>query len=309
VNPPEIAVVICTHAPNRERLQATLRGLQAQDLPAPRWEALLVDNASPDFPAIAAGSDGAPPNLRRVVEPALGLTHARRRGLRETTAPFVVFVDDDNVLAPNYLSSALAHLHAHSDVGACGGRSLGRFETPPASWQERFLDLLAVRDLGPAPLFSEPPTGKDPLRYPACAPIGAGMVVRRAAIATWLGKPVAFTDRRGRDLTSGGDNDLVLALYAAGWRVAYFPDLWLEHLVPARRLEPRYLGRLNRALQRSWMQVLTAHRANPWPPLGRFGATVRVVRAWVRHRAWAGGAGWVAWQGARGHFEGRVSER
>lgn len=305
---PELAAVLCTHAPQLDRLRAAVAALQAQTLSPERWESVLVDNASPAFPREAFWRDHAPARLRPVIEPVLGLTHARRRGLRETSAPLVVFVDDDNVLAPDYLARALEHFAAHPDLGAAGGRSIGRFERPPAGWQKRFLDLLAVRDLGPEPLFSDPPSGNEPVRYPPCAPIGAGMIVRRTATANWLAQPVIATDRRGGDLASGGDNDLVLAIHTAGWRVAYFPDLALEHLVPAARLDPLYLGRLNRAVQRSWMRVLTHHRANPWPPLGRAGAALRIARAWVRHRAWAGGAGLVAWQGARGHFEGRVAE-
>jgi hypothetical protein len=93
----------------------------------------------------------------------------------------------------------------------------------------------------------------------------------------------------------------------AGWQVAYFPTLSLTHLIPAGRLEPDYLARLNRGIQESWMQVLTRHDANPWPPLTRMGCTLRQLRAWFTHRAWRSPAAHIRWRGACGHFAGRVA--
>src|SRR5208282_5798299 len=118
-----------------------------------------------------------------------------------------------------------------------------------------------------------------------------------------------ISDRRGVDLSSGGDNDIVLCAMREGWQVAYFPQLALTHLIPSSRLEPEYLAMLNRGIQRSWMQVLTRHRANPWPPLTAGGATLRKIKAWFAYRAWSSSASRIRWMGACGHFEGRVAAR
>jgi hypothetical protein len=93
----------------------------------------------------------------------------------------------------------------------------------------------------------------------------------------------------------------------AGWEVAYFPQLTLTHLIPRGRLEPDYLGRLNRGIQQSWMQVLALHHASPWPRLSRTGAQLRKAKAWVAHRAWSSPVARIRWAGACGHFDGRVS--
>jgi hypothetical protein len=92
----------------------------------------------------------------------------------------------------------------------------------------------------------------------------------------------------------------------AGWEVGYFPELSLTHLIPAGRLEPTYLSRLNRGIQKSWMQVLTRHEANPWPPLTPVGAALRKLKVWFSSRAWSSPAARIRWQGACGHFDGRV---
>ncbi|MBI2814108.1 MAG: glycosyltransferase family 2 protein [Opitutae bacterium] len=307
---PRLSVIIPTHNPHVGRLQRTLRALQAQTLPADRWEAVLVDNVSD--PALAATDWAAhgPVNLRLVSEPALGLSHARRRGFLAGTGDFFVLADDDNELAPDYLTETLRLFAAHPKAGLLGGRSRPEFEAPPEPWVREFDGLIACRDLGDAPLISaglrNPATGRND--YPLFAPIGAGLALRRAAAQSWLDRDghAALPDRRGNDLSSSGDNDIVLAAMAAGWEAAYFPSLRLTHLIPAFRTTRDYLGRLNRGIQRSWMRVLTAHAANPWPPLAPWTVPPRRAKAWFTHRAWSSPAAWVRWQGACGHFEGRV---
>ncbi|MBC7365667.1 MAG: glycosyltransferase [Undibacterium sp.] len=308
--PVKLSVVLPTHNPHPGRLHATLLGLSRQTLPVNAWELLVVDNASQ--PAL---TDLSPfpftDQVHIVREPTLGLAHARRAGFRAARGDIVILVDDDNVLAPDYLSHVVRLFAAHPELGVIGGPSRPDFEQPPAEWQHEFFGLLALRDLGPAPLIeslrSHP--GHGAWDYPACAPIGAGMALRRTALTAWLDvvPSACLTDRRGTELTSGGDNDIVLALARAGWAVGYFPELALIHIIPAGRLSPDYLARLNRGIQKSWMQVLTRHSANPWKPIPAWSVPLRELKAWFTCRAWASSAARIRWEGRRGHFAGRVS--
>ena len=301
-----ISVIVCTHNPNPERLRRTLAGLGAQTLPAAEWEIIVVDNASAH--PVDAGGAG---NVRVVREPELGLTYARRRGFGEARGEVGILVDDDNVLAPSYLSTVLELFNRHPRVGVLGGKSGPEFEIPPPEWAREFFDLLALRDLGDRPLWSDglKPSGATINQYPAFAPIGAGMALRRAAWSAWLnsGSASGLSDRRGGELTSGGDNDIVLAAMRKGWEAGYFPELSLVHFIPKGRLEPDYLARLNRGIQKSWMKVLTLHDANPWPAVTRLGAALRKVKAWFAFRAWSSPAARIRWEGACGHFDGRVA--
>ena len=308
-----ISVIVPTHNPPAARLQRTLRALRAQSLPAAEWETILVDNASAPALALADWTAHGPASLRLVAEPAPGLSHARRRGFLRATGEFLILVDDDNELAPDYLAETLRLFAAHPEVGVLGGRSRPEFEQPPEPWVREFDGLIACRDLGDAPLVSaglrNPATGRND--YPMFAPMGAGMALRRAAAQSWLdqGGHAALPDRQGTDLSSSGDNDIVLAAMTAGWESAYFPTLTLTHLIPQFRTTRDYLGRLNRSLQRSWMRVLTRHQANPWPPLARWSVPMRLARAWLVYRAWSSPAAYVRWQGACGHYEGRCADR
>ncbi|HZP59179.1 MAG TPA: glycosyltransferase [Opitutaceae bacterium] len=307
----DLSVVIPTHNPSPVRLRRTLEGLRAQSLPMGRWETILVDNDSSSFPDSAVLRECAPENLAVVRETKLGLTAARRCGFRAACGAVAVLVDDDNVLAPDYLSRVLELLAAHPRVGACGGKSLPEFEVPPPSWTTEFHGLLALRDLGAKPLISHGlrPPGTARNDYPLFAPFGAGMAVRREAWMAWLDAPAhrtTFNDRTGCELTSGGDNDIILTVMQAGWEVAYFPELSLLHLIPSSRLDPSYLARLNRGIQKSWMQVLSAHNACPWPPLTPLGARLRKLKAWCARHPWSSPAARIRYAGAAGHFEGRV---
>lgn len=308
-----LSVIIPSHNPEPGRLARTLDGLRAQTLAPVDWETIFVDNASSRIPPAGFFSEHAPAtNFSIRSEPKLGLTSARMRGFAAAAGEYAVLVDDDNVLAPDYLAKVIGFLDSHPRVGAVGGKSLPEFAGPVPPWADEFLPLLALRDQGDATVVSNGlrPAGASRNVYPECAPIGAGMAVRRAAWNTWLDArrddPHALSDRRGTTLTSAGDNDLVFCILHHGWEVAYFPELVLTHLIPATRLEPAYLARLNRSIQTSWIQVLTMHDACPWPPLTPLGARMRQLKAWVAHRPWQSPAARIRWQGACGHFEGRV---
>ena len=307
----ELSVIIPTHNPDPERLRRTLSGLRAQTLSSDRWETTLVNNASTTFPGAAFFAGSAPAHFSIVDEPALGLTAARRCGFAAARGDVAVLVDDDNVLAPDYLANVLAIFARQPRVGVAGGKSVPEFERAPDDWQREFLSLLALRDLGPSDIISSglrhPSSGRNV--YPDFSPIGAGMALRRSAWTAWLDAPCSgLSDRRGGELTSSGDNDIVLCAMRAGAEVGYFPELSLTHLIPANRLDADYLARLNRGIQKSWMQVLTRHDANPWPPLSAAGAALRKIKAWFAHRPSGSPAARIRWHGACGHFDGRVTK-
>jgi glycosyltransferase involved in cell wall biosynthesis len=307
------SVIIPTHNPDAERLRRTLEGLRRQQLHMAEWETIVVNNASLHFPPAAFFQTHGPSNLSHVEEPVTGLTPARIRGFEAARGAIAVLVDDDNVLAPDYLVHVKRLFAAHPEVGLLGGKSIPEFESEPPAWSREFFPLLALRDPGDRASISQGlrPHNARRNEYPLCAPIGAGMALRRAAWKAWVDArrttPMQLSDRRGTELTSSGDNDIVFCGVKAGWAVGYFPELSLTHLIPSSRLEPNYLARLNRGIQKSWQQVLALHDASPWPALTPLGATVRKFRAWFTHRAWSSTAAQIRWHGACGHFEGRVA--
>lgn len=305
----KVSAIICTYNPHPGRLDRTLAGLAGQSLPTADWELIVVDNAS--SPALPGDRAKAWVERSRVVaEPRSGLTYARLAGVRASAAEYVVFVDDDNVLSPDYLQDCVRRFESLPRLGLAGGRVLPEFECPPEPWHREFFPLLALRDLGERPIVAETlrPPGSQRNEYPTgAAPVGAGMAARRAALEPWLGQPrFVLPGRSGQSLGSADDNDIVLRAMAAGWAVGYFPELVVTHLIPAKRLEAGYLARLNYSVQESWYRLLGLHAASSWGPLTRQGAALRKLKAWFTYHAWQRPAGFIRWRGACGHFDGRV---
>jgi glycosyltransferase involved in cell wall biosynthesis len=301
-----ISVVIPTHNPDPARLRRTLEGLRQQTLAAKNWELVIVDNASQP-PVGERFREGLPVNARVVHEPKAGLSFARRRGFEAAGGEVIVLVDDDNVLEGHYLERVQELFNEHPRVGAMGGRSVPEFEMTPPEWVREFDDLLACRDLGSAPIIGG--WGKAaglPAAYPAHAPIGAGMAVRREAARSWLQQRSEIVDRRRDELSSGGDNDIVLRILRDGWDVAYFPSLMLTHLIPTRRVSDEYLARLNEGIQRSWVTVLAAHGIRPWRKIRGYSIPFRAARLWWRSRAWQGPAARVRYHGLKGRLLGQA---
>ena len=308
---PHLTAVVCAHNPRPDHLGPTLDSLRAQSLPLDRWEFLLVDNASAE-PLADRVDLGWHPSGRVVREDRVGLTFARLRSYEEAAAPVIVYIDDDNVLDPDYLANVLARFEAEPRLGACGGRSLPMYEIEPPDWFDGLGIHLACRDLGDDEIRSSwdgvPVAERS---YPRAAPVGAGMSVRKEAYAAYV--EAAATDpvrtalgRAGQSLASGEDNDIVMSILDAGWHVAYFPELSLQHLIPAGRLEPDYLARIAHDSNKTWVLVLDVHGIRPWPAIPSWTAPLRKARAYLRRRAWASTPGRILWWGACGQIEGRA---
>jgi glycosyltransferase involved in cell wall biosynthesis len=229
--------IVCTHNPRPDVIDRCLGALRRQKVDPDRAELLVVDNHS--SPALDIGRLGLgdfPCRARLIQEPKLGLTEARRTGLREARGEAVVFVDDDNFLGEDYLRVADEVMAAHPDWGGLGGRNLPLTDDPLPSWMdEELLRCLVVRDLGAQPKrFLEDNT-----------PYGAGMVVRRGPALSILTGACLMSDRIGTRLSSGGDTELCYKLRIQGWPLWYEPRLVLQHYLEPRRLTVAYMERLH----------------------------------------------------------------
>ena len=309
-----LTAIICTHNPRCDHLAGALAGLAVQTGLPQDAEFILLDNCS-DVPLaekvdMAAFTGFARARILR--EERLGLVHARIRAIDAAEGDVLVFVDDDNVLAPSYLRAALAAFAADPALGAAGGRSIPCYEVTPPDWFAPLGLSLACRDLGEVPLWADWSSGQR--TYPACAPIGAGMAVRREAAAAWVAAvrgdgARGGLGRCGMDLAAGEDNDMVLTLLQAGWRVAYLPRLSLVHQIPASRLAPAYLARYAESANRSFVKVLDVHGIRPWPAIPAWTLPLRRAKAYVTTRAWRSPADRIRFRSACGLYAGQAALR
>ncbi len=229
----QLDIVICTY--NRAAdLQACLAALAAQRGANEGWRVTVVDNNSTDAtPGVVAAwaARDSPPGLRRIVERTQGLTPARLRGIRESVADWVAFVDDDCIVAPDWVAEALRFAAAHPEAGAFGGRVLPDWGVPPPPHLKRHGWLFAEQAYGDAPRM----VGNL---------VGAGVVLNRRALAAvgWTRKPY-LADRTGVGHVSGGDVEIGCRLAAGGYPLWYAPGLRIDHRVaPARQRMRQLLG-------------------------------------------------------------------
>jgi glycosyltransferase involved in cell wall biosynthesis len=240
-----LSVIICTHNPRQYSLERVMSALQAQTLPRERWELLLVDNHS-EKNLSEAWDMTWQTNARHVREDQLGLTPARLRGIREAKGELLLFIDDDNILGPEFLERAVGIAARCPHLGAFGaGRLEPEFETPPPPELVPKLSMLALRTVS-TELWSNNP--KDS----ACYPWGAGLCVTRQT-ADYYPELVRrlnaqeVLDRRGKLLFSGGDDLFSWAAAACGKGFGIFPELSITHLIFAQRLNQPYFVRLIQA--------------------------------------------------------------
>jgi glycosyltransferase involved in cell wall biosynthesis len=242
---PAVSVITCTHNPRREYIDRVLAALKSQSLPLEQWEYLLIDNAS-DRQVSSEIDLSWHPNSRHIRENKLGLTPARLRGIREAVSDILVFVDDDNVLNPDYLEVTLQISKHWSIIGAWGGQIRGEFEIIPPDWTKPYWKNLGIREF-------DGDRWSNLLYQYETTPCGAGMCVRKVVAQHYAklvqSDPKRFNlDRQGQLLVSGGDTDLAFTACDIGLGTGLFASLNLTHLIPATRLEEEYLLRLTEGL-------------------------------------------------------------
>jgi glycosyltransferase involved in cell wall biosynthesis len=230
----EISVIICTHNPRKDYLSKVLDGLRVQSLPKNQWELIVVDNAS-DIAVSQIHDLGWHPNSKVIVESKPGLTTARLRGGSESEGKLLLFVDDDNILAKDYLEVALEIGFNMPNLGTWGGISRGIYESPPPSWFAKHEGWIGVRH------FEKSLWSNDPM-HGTSTPIGAGMVVRRTVFKNYqscleIDNLRKSLDRCGSNLMSGGDIDIVFTGCTQGLGKGVFTQLSLDHLIPNGRTQ------------------------------------------------------------------------
>lgn len=278
----DLTLLVCTHDKPR-LLDRALESVARQELPAAvRHEVLVVGNRSGNGTAEVVrrwAADERIPRLRYLNESRLGISYARKRGLRESLGRLVGFVDDDCLLAPDWATQALRFADENPRAGAFGGRNELLWETRPTRIAELYGESLARQDLGPSPRLM-PVNGWR-------MPVGAGMVLRREAWidSGWVDGGV-LRARHPRNLGAGEDAEIALRIRRAGWQVWYSPDLRLRHVIPPDRMELKYLRRLHRGFGRAdaYLRAL-AYAPRPRPRLeGMAWATGMLVEVLRRYR-------------------------
>jgi glycosyltransferase involved in cell wall biosynthesis len=231
-----VSVCICTYNPKPDLFGRVIAALAAQT--ETTFDVLVVDNAS------------TPPMTENVLEPLRargvaarltreetpGLIHARLRAIGLTASDWMLCVDDDNILAPDYVAEGLAFIRAHPTVAAFGGKLVLPTGTHAPRWIKPFLPFLAVRDQGDEPLMGVSSKWED------WEPPAAGAFIARAVLDDFAAFVRTNADAATLGRTPGGfasceDSLLMHGAYRLNRATAYNPRMQLEHHINPERFK------------------------------------------------------------------------
>lgn len=298
----KLTVTICAYNPKPHIFKQVLESLRNQTLEKNYWELIIIDNNS-NTPIQTWVDLTWHPNASIVIEKEQGLIHARNRATLEAKNDYLISVDDDTPLFPNYLANAKRIYSENPNIGIIGGRSFPKYEITPPVFIEKFLSFLAIRDLGEDIILDQLLPNQQLHQYPKCAPILIAPTKKcmllykdffdSNAISRELG-------RKGNSLASGEDNDINLFIYKNGFTLGYFPELKFYHIIPKERLEISYLKRMAFESNRSWVKVLNIHGICPWKPIKKWTLPLRLLKAYFNFKPWVSHINAINYQNSKG---------
>lgn len=233
------SIIVCTHNPDTHifgRLLTALRKLNTSGL---QYEIIIVDNNS--TPEVSKDDRFDPllrnlPRAKVIKESAPGLTAARIAGIKQAHYEWIIFFDDDNEPAPDYLYEANAFIAKHEQLGICGAGTIevDFLEHNEETRRQRIITLFQEKKVPEEIISNDLHEGKD-----EAFPFGTGMIVRKDILAEYS-REVAdgtFTlrDRTGKSLSSAGDTQILYLALKKGYYSGTSPAIKLKHIIAGKK--------------------------------------------------------------------------
>ena len=223
----KISAVVCTF--NREKyLVKALDSLASQTLSADFFEVVIINNNSTDnTEKVCKEFHQKYSNIqyRYFIETNQGLSFARNRGIDESRAELVTFIDDDAWLDKNFLKELVDFMEQHSEVVSVGGTILLDYEDRRPNWQTKYLASLFGYFK-----YSDHCEAFKKTDYPR----GSNMTFRKSVFEQ-IGKFNTALGRIGQNLGGGEEKDIYQRIYSRGLTVYNLPTALVYHAVPVSR--------------------------------------------------------------------------
>ncbi|MCX7765698.1 MAG: glycosyltransferase [Candidatus Sumerlaeia bacterium] len=225
-------IAICTYN-NSAILPFAISSAVKQSFDSAHYEVVVIDNNSTDnTKEIVTEFIHSYNNLRLVSEPQQGLSFARNRAIKEARGNYIVYIDDDAELNPDYLRNLQKLITEEKNIGAVGGPVEVGWLGPVPDWYEPALDKIFN--------YLYIASYRLDIRYPVII-YGTNMAFPVEVLKELGGFNTAL-GRKGELLMAHEDNELLLRLQrSTNLRIIYDPGLKIRHLVNPRRLNPEYL--------------------------------------------------------------------
>jgi glycosyltransferase involved in cell wall biosynthesis len=228
------SIVIATY--NRARdLRGTLESLATLQPDGP-WEVIVVDNNSPDETrqVVEQAAGTFPVELRYLFEREQGRSPALNTGIRAARGEIIVTTDDDVRVPADWLDRAAQGLD-RMECDYVGGRVL-------PIWGGTRPDWLPNRGGKQWAVIALLDYGAQPIEFGTRVPLGVNMAFRRCAFDR-AGLFDPHTGRRAGTLLGQEVREWCIRARKAGVRGYYIPEMSLQHIIPADRLDKKYFRR------------------------------------------------------------------
>lgn len=282
----DVKVIICTHD-RVVLLRQTLDALQhAEPSQDARFEILVVANAcSPatlnDLKEIQRDWACSQVPLRLVEVPEAGKSHALNAALSRLDARYACFIDDDQVVEPDFFRALIDAVSRRPDHAMFCGWMLPAWDGTEPSWVHRRDEyMIPVRPFPEYDMGSQEIDITPKMKLPS----GGNIVMRRDVIAS-TGLFSVSLGPTGHNLMGGEDHDYIRRALAHGYRLLYVPSLRQKHLLESERMTRMYMMR--KCFLRSYSSVLlngTTGGLRTLPSMLRKGFSHGVRALFSRHR-------------------------
>ena len=238
-----LSVILCTY--NRDKyIYNVLHSIAAGTFDD--YEVVLVNNNSNDNTEAECHrfeADHPGVRFRYVVEPQQGLSYARNCGIENAQGDVLVYVDDDALVNPEYLSTYATFFAAHPEAMAAGGPIVPRYDgCEEPGWMSHY-----TRQLVTGRLY----LGDNEREFPRGAFPGGGNAAYRREVFDKVGLFNVALGRKGNSLIGAEEKDLFDKMTTLGIRFYYLPTAVLYHLIPPHKLTDDYFARLTNGIGQS----------------------------------------------------------
>lgn len=231
------SIIICSYNPDEvifNRLLTAIKKITQRENNPPFDITIVDNNSSPaliDRQEIRTFINEQSASI--LIEKQPGLTSARIAGVKAAKNDWIIFFDDDNEPASDYLLKTQQLINDYPGAGVLGpGKIKVEFVGKASDFAKTHKELFQERN--------QQETIIDNVRWGQYAyPYGTGMIVKKQ-IADEYVKQVekgsyTMSDRVGKSLISGGDIQILLTGIKMGYYAGSSPSLELTHLIKSEK--------------------------------------------------------------------------
>lgn len=230
-----ISLAICTY--NREDLLASMLGsLAHQTLSSEKFEVLIINNNSSDnTDAVIEKFRSAHPNLqiRNIFESKQGLSNARNTAFSEAIGDYIIYIDDDEIMRPDFLESYFDSIQMNGAYTVLGGRIvIHPIANKPKWFGPNMEGWYSIYDHGEVSFdITQEMVDKKEIELP----VGGNFAIR----VSFLKEIGGFDPKLGRNkdqLLSGEETKVFQEVLRRGLKILYEPRAIVEHVIEPERL-------------------------------------------------------------------------